>query len=188
VDHLKVKEYFRNNIVTLEVKQKQCHCEFRVKEKSGHLVWLECKFFKNIKLNEKEKYLIGILKDITKQKQLEQFLWENLEKNIPSSNKVRKIKRDYNDKFKYESESNNLRSAKIQNKFPLRIKDEMQYITKREKEVMELIAFGYPSKQIASLLNISYHTVVSHRKNLINKFQVHNTAELINTALNSNWL
>ncbi|MBP0904198.1 response regulator transcription factor [Mariniflexile gromovii] len=55
-------------------------------------------------------------------------------------------------------------------------------ISPREKEVLQLIADGYSSKEIASKLYISNHTAISHRKNLIEKFQVKNTAHLIKKA------
>ncbi|MDT7828233.1 helix-turn-helix transcriptional regulator [Pricia sp. S334] len=55
-------------------------------------------------------------------------------------------------------------------------------ISPREKEVLELIADGYSSKQIAGMLCISNHTAITHRKNLIAKFGVRNTAQLIKNA------
>ncbi len=55
-------------------------------------------------------------------------------------------------------------------------------ISSREKEVLQLIGEGYSSKQIADILYISNHTAISHRKNLIEKFQVKNTAQLIKKA------
>lgn len=55
-------------------------------------------------------------------------------------------------------------------------------ITCREKEVLKLIGEGYSSKQIADKLYISNHTAVSHRKNLIEKFKVKNTAHLVKRA------
>lgn len=55
-------------------------------------------------------------------------------------------------------------------------------ISPREKQVLRLIAEGYSSKEIADKLFISNHTAVSHRKNLIVKFQVKNTAHLVNKA------
>ncbi len=59
-------------------------------------------------------------------------------------------------------------------------------ISKRENEVLILLADGYSSKQIANQLYISTHTVVSHRKNLIEKFGVKNTPQLINKATRLN--
>lgn len=55
-------------------------------------------------------------------------------------------------------------------------------ISKREKEVLVLIAEGFSSKQIADELYISDHTAIKHRKNLIEKFKVKNTAQLIKEA------
>ena len=55
-------------------------------------------------------------------------------------------------------------------------------ISPREKEILQLIANGFSSKEIADRLYISNHTAISHRKNLIEKFQAKNTAHLINRA------
>jgi len=55
-------------------------------------------------------------------------------------------------------------------------------ISPRENEVLEFISQGMIAKEIADKLNISTNTVISHRKNLINKFKVKNTAQLIKTA------
>jgi len=57
-----------------------------------------------------------------------------------------------------------------------------QRVSDREKQVLRMIAYGMPSRQIAKKLYISNHTVISHRKNLIEKFGVKNTAELIYEA------
>jgi DNA-binding CsgD family transcriptional regulator len=58
----------------------------------------------------------------------------------------------------------------------------------REIQVLHLIADGYSDKQIANKLEISIHTSVRHRKNLIEKFGVKNTAELIKEASKVFWL
>lgn len=60
------------------------------------------------------------------------------------------------------------------NKIPL--------LTSREKEVLSLIAEGFTNTQIADKLFISAYTVDSHRKNLLTKFEVGNTAGLIKLA------
>ncbi len=52
-------------------------------------------------------------------------------------------------------------------------------ISEREKEVLNLIANEYTSKQIANKLSISTHTADSHRKNLISKLGAKNTAGII---------
>ncbi len=62
----------------------------------------------------------------------------------------------------------------------------MPVISSREKEVLELIADGLTNPQIAAKLFISLHTVDSHRKNLLTKFGVNNTAGLIKLAAKYN--
>lgn len=59
-------------------------------------------------------------------------------------------------------------------------------ISTREKEVLQLIADGLTNPQIAAQLFISLHTVDSHRKNLLTKFGVSNTATLIKIAVRNN--
>ena len=49
-------------------------------------------------------------------------------------------------------------------------------LSEREVEVLELIAMEYNSREIAQQLYISYHTVMSHRQNLLMKLDVRNTA------------
>lgn len=55
-------------------------------------------------------------------------------------------------------------------------------LTTREKEVLQLVAKGFSSKQIAHALSISKHTVESHRKHLLQKLKANNVAELIQKA------
>ena len=52
-------------------------------------------------------------------------------------------------------------------------------ISKREKEVLHLVAFEKTTKEIASALYISSHTALSHRKNLMLKMNVKNTAGMV---------
>jgi DNA-binding NarL/FixJ family response regulator len=56
-------------------------------------------------------------------------------------------------------------------------------LTRREKEVLRLIAEGLTNPQIAERLFISPLTVDSHRKNLLTKLNVNNTAALIRLAV-----
>ncbi|MFT6807048.1 MAG: DNA-binding CsgD family transcriptional regulator [Saprospiraceae bacterium] len=57
-----------------------------------------------------------------------------------------------------------------------------KYISPREKEVLGLIAEEFTTKEIASQLYISYETANTHRKNLLSKMDVKNTAGLIRKA------
>lgn len=54
-----------------------------------------------------------------------------------------------------------------------------QHISNREREILQLIAFENSSKEIAQQLFISEHTVITHRKNLLHKMEVKNTAGLV---------
>ncbi len=62
----------------------------------------------------------------------------------------------------------------------LQPKDE--FFTRREREVLELLAKGYSSRDIARKLFITDKTVESHRKNLVQKAKVKNTVQLITYA------
>jgi DNA-binding CsgD family transcriptional regulator len=55
--------------------------------------------------------------------------------------------------------------------------------TPREKERLQLIAEGYTNPQIAEKIFLSQFTVDSHRKNLLAKLNVKNTATLIKLAV-----
>jgi len=58
----------------------------------------------------------------------------------------------------------------------------MNTISKREKQILDLIANEHTIKDIASLLYISIETVKSHRKNLLFKLRAKNTAGMIRRA------
>ncbi|MGZ8517358.1 MAG: response regulator [Chitinophagaceae bacterium] len=62
-------------------------------------------------------------------------------------------------------------------------KTELPLLTPREKEILELIAEGYTNPQIAEKIFLSQFTVDSHRKNLLAKLNVKNTATLIKLAV-----
>lgn len=56
-------------------------------------------------------------------------------------------------------------------------------VTRREKEILQQAAKGLTTQQIADTLFISPHTVESHRKNLMEKFEVKNLASAIKLAV-----
>jgi DNA-binding NarL/FixJ family response regulator len=66
--------------------------------------------------------------------------------------------------------------------------EKIPLLTSREKEILQLIAEGHTNPQIAQQLFISLHTVDSHRKNLLTKFDVNNTAGLIKLAAKYNMI
>lgn len=60
--------------------------------------------------------------------------------------------------------------------------------SKREIEVIRLIAKGYRSKHIADVLYISLETVRTHRKNVLTKSGCRNASELIALGMSEGWL
>jgi DNA-binding CsgD family transcriptional regulator len=56
-------------------------------------------------------------------------------------------------------------------------------LTKREKEIINLIVNEYTTSEIAEKLFISEKTVETHRKNLLQKLNVRNTAGLVRIAM-----
>jgi DNA-binding NarL/FixJ family response regulator len=72
------------------------------------------------------------------------------------------------------------------NKFLAGLEDTLQsteeFFSKREKEVLQLLAGGYSSKEISDKLFITEKTVETHRKNLVQKAKVRNTVELMTYA------
>jgi DNA-binding NarL/FixJ family response regulator len=60
---------------------------------------------------------------------------------------------------------------------------ELPALTAREKEILELISEGYTNPQIAEKIFLSPFTVDSHRKNLLAKLGVKNTATLVRLAV-----
>jgi RNA polymerase sigma factor (sigma-70 family) len=59
------------------------------------------------------------------------------------------------------------------------LSDTFDLLTAREKEVLQLLAEGRTNKEVATLLDVSPYTVESHRTNLMQKLNVHNTAEIV---------
>lgn len=61
-------------------------------------------------------------------------------------------------------------------------------LTNREIEIVKLIAAGFTSQEIAEKLFISYFTVGKHRKNIMKKLELKNTAELVRYALKEGYV
>jgi DNA-binding NarL/FixJ family response regulator len=61
-------------------------------------------------------------------------------------------------------------------------------VTEREIEIIKYIAEGLSNKQIADKLSLSTHTVNTHRKNIMNKLDVNNTAGIVMFAVKNQLL
>ena len=59
------------------------------------------------------------------------------------------------------------------------IADRYEALSEREREVFQLIAEGHSNKEAADLLSISVATVETHRAHILQKLDIHSTAELV---------
>jgi len=65
------------------------------------------------------------------------------------------------------------------------VKAKAPTLTSRQTEVLQLIAEGYATKQIADMLSLSIKTVEKHRQDLMNMLNIHNIASLTRYAVSS---
>lgn len=63
------------------------------------------------------------------------------------------------------------------------VNDPVDLLTKREHEVLRLIAEGKTNKEVATKLNLSVYTVDSHRGKIMEKLNLHSTGELVRFAI-----
>jgi DNA-binding NarL/FixJ family response regulator len=59
------------------------------------------------------------------------------------------------------------------------IADRYDALSEREREIFQLVAEGHSNKEAAELLHVSPATVETHRAHILEKLDVHNTAELV---------
>ena len=64
---------------------------------------------------------------------------------------------------------------------------DLDLLTPREREVLQLLAEGLSNQEIAEQLSISVKTVETHRSNMMNKLGVSNKTELVKYALRKGW-
>jgi len=56
-------------------------------------------------------------------------------------------------------------------------------LTRREREILQLVAEGKTTKKIAAILHISVKTIDSHREHIMDKLGIHNVAGLTRYAI-----
>ena len=78
--------------------------------------------------------------------------------------------------------SGKLISGYLEGRKSFKIDSLWETLTRREREILKLIAEGYKNKEIADYLCISAKTVETHRANLMRKLDLHNTAALVALA------
>jgi len=59
------------------------------------------------------------------------------------------------------------------------MEDSYELLTPREREILQMLGEGNSNKEVATKLNLSLHTVETHRGNVLEKLNLHSTAEMI---------
>ena len=59
------------------------------------------------------------------------------------------------------------------------VEDSYELLTPREREILQMLGEGKSNKEVATQLNLSLHTVETHRGNVLEKLNLHSTAEMI---------
>lgn len=101
-------------------------------------------------------------------------------KNIGSKELKDCIYASMNGEIVFSREVSSIMSNPNQDEFK-----ELPRLTKREKEILQLISKGLTTQEIADKLFVSPLTIETHRRNLMSKFKVRNAAELIMEASKS---
>lgn len=97
------------------------------------------------------------------------------------SNKVIGVTVDFSVDLSYDK---NIKSA-LKEKLKTCNNPQIKKVSKRELQIIRFFANGFKSKEIASELDISFHTVNNHRKNILRKLQLRNLASLVNFAVDN---
>ena len=142
----------------------------------------------------KEKFplvKILVLVDIVNEERLIQILQFKLEgyllKNTSREELIRAVTTIHIDEKYFSKEINHFIMERlfISDKSNNRT-EENKSLTGREKEILQHIVTGKNNKEIANNLFISANTVLTHRRNIMRKLKVSNTAQLINKCIKYN--
>lgn len=63
------------------------------------------------------------------------------------------------------------------------IEDSYDLLTARERQILQLFGEGRSNKEVANLLELSLHTIETHRGNIMQKLNIHSTAEMLLYAI-----
>lgn len=147
---------YTSNLNKEQIKNIRFSVNYRIKHQQGHYIQLLDQFIV-LETNENNYPIIilGIYNDITTAKTDDKVIFS-----------ITEIDPERGDKSLFSKT------------FP-----ESVAVTPKEKEILRLLKNGETSKSIATKLNISYHTVNAHRRNILEKFNFKNTSELISYCM-----
>lgn len=136
--------------------------EYRIRRADGTVVWIrEWKLIISFR-DRKKDHILGCFCDVSTEKNAETTAVRELLDKEKDIHGLLAVAAGYQSRG--ESANTTLR------------------ISQREKQVLQLVAAGSSSKQIAAELSISENTVETHRRRLLQKFGVNNSTALIQEA------
>ncbi|MBK7869985.1 MAG: PAS domain-containing protein [Saprospiraceae bacterium] len=146
--------------------------EYRLKKADGHWIWLkESKWVVEFTADGIKDKVLCFLEDITAVKESEAAQIQELLACEKSSHTLLETAILYQEK----------KPTKVSHTADFALENGAK-LTKREKEVLLLLAEGKSTKSIASQLFVSVNTIETHRRHLLSKFGVKNSVELIAQA------
>jgi PAS domain S-box-containing protein len=136
--------------------------EHRLRHKDGHWVMVESKG----KVTRRDKdnaplRMVGTMRDITQRKRLN-------EEGVKLLQQIESLIRETSSNSPGKAEPDNAAES----------------LTKRQRQVLGMIANGMTSAEIGKQLNLATPTIISHRRNLMAKLNLHSTAEVTRFAIN----
>lgn len=155
----KVSAHLRGETPTFE-------CEYRVRHKSGHWVVVEARGKVNLRDRQGAPIrMVGTVLDVTQRKRLH-------DEGVQLLKRIESL----------------IHTAASGNAERIDAAKSVDALTKRERQIMGMIAAGMTSSQIGATLSLSTPTVVTHRRNLMAKLDLHSTAEVTRFALENGLL
>jgi two-component system response regulator NreC len=101
-------------------------------------------------------------------------------KDSPEEDLIHAIRAVHNGKAFFSPEISKMLAEDYMRQMRQRgVEDSYELLTPREREILQMLGEGNSNKEVATKLNLSLHTVETHRGNLLEKLNLHNTAELI---------
>ncbi len=153
------REYCRV-AMTVRKGRRATNYDSSVRTKSGDLRWINMSTF-TLPANgtHAASILVHMFRDVTKKKQNEQFINQVL------------------------AAAKELRNGKVsQSVLPVQADEQDTDLTDREREVLNLLAQGLSTNDIAQSLSISPATTRNHIRHILHKFQVHSRLEAVTYA------
>lgn len=176
----------QQKLLSLPLAPQELGClqlEYRLRRTDGEWVWLrEHKWIVEFTSGGVKDKILCFLEDATAQKaQHGQAIQELLRKEKNSHPLLEAA-------VQYQEATHNPLLLQIPRTETLLELEQAKKLTRREKEVLLLLASGLSTKEIASQLFISDNTVETHRRHLLQKFGVKNSVELIGQASKLFWV